>query len=51
MLLVISSPISVAVYLKDAASEGLSARFADGVLTVTVPKIQEKNNVTKISID
>lgn len=39
------------VYLKDAASEGLSARFADGVLTVTVPKIQEKSNVTKISID
>ena len=39
------------VYLKDAASEGLSARYADGVLTVTVPKIQEKNNVTKISID
>ena len=39
------------VYLKDAASEGLSARFADGVLTVTVPKIVEKKNVTKISID
>ena len=39
------------VYLKDAASQGLSARYADGVLTVTVPKIQEKNNVTKISID
>ncbi|MBM6952764.1 Hsp20/alpha crystallin family protein [Enorma phocaeensis] len=39
------------VYLKDAASQGLSARYADGILTVTVPKIQEKNNVTKISID
>ncbi len=39
------------VYLKDAASEGLSARYADGVLTVTVPKIVEKKNVTKISID
>ncbi|OUP10431.1 Hsp20 family protein [Collinsella sp. An2] len=39
------------VYLKDAASEGLSAKYADGVLTVTVPKIQEKSNVTKISID
>ena len=39
------------VYLKDAASEGLSARYADGVLTVTVPKIQEKSNVTKIAID
>lgn len=39
------------VYLKDAASQGLSARYADGILTVTVPKIQEKSNVTKISID
>ena len=39
------------VYLKDAASEGLSAKYADGVLTVTVPKIQEKSNVTKIAID
>lgn len=39
------------VYLKDAASEGLSARYADGVLTVNVPKIVEKKNVTKISID
>lgn len=39
------------VYLKDASSEGLSAKYADGVLTVTVPKIVEKKNVTKISID
>ena len=39
------------VYLKDASNEGLSARFADGVLTVTVPKIVEKKNVTKVSID
>ena len=39
------------VYLKDASSEGLSARYADGVLTVTVPKIVEKKNVTKIAID
>ncbi len=39
------------VYLKDAASEGLSATFADGVLTVTVPKFVEKKNVTKIAID
>ncbi len=39
------------VYLKDAASEGLSARYADGVLTVSVPKIVEKKNVTKIAID
>ena len=30
---------------------GLSARFADGVLTVSVPKIVEKKNVTKVSID
>lgn len=39
------------IYLKDASNEGLSARFADGVLTVTVPKIVEKKNVTKVSID
>lgn len=39
------------VYLKDAACEGLSARYADGALTVSVPKIVEKKNVTKISID
>ena len=39
------------VYLKDASSEGLSAKYADGVLTVVVPKIVEKKNVTKISID
>ena len=39
------------VYLKDASSEGLSAKYADGILTVTVHKIVEKKNVTKISID
>ena len=42
---------SYSVYLKDASSEGLSAKYADGILTVTVPKIVEKKNVTKISID
>jgi len=40
------------VYLKDAANEGLSARLADGVLSVNVPKIAEKqNNATKITIE
>ena len=39
------------VYLKDAATEGLSAKFADGVLTVGVPKFVEKKNATKINID
>ena len=39
------------VYLKDAASEGLTAKYADGVLTVNVPKFQEKKNVTKVAID
>ena len=39
------------VYLKDASSEGLAAKYADGILTVTVPKIVEKKNVTKIAID
>ena len=39
------------VYLKDAAVEGLSAKYADGVLTVAVPKFVEKRNATKISIE
>ena len=39
------------VYLKDASSEGLSAKYADGILTVTVPKLVVKKNVTEISID
>ena len=39
------------IYLKDASNEGLSARYADGVLTVTVPKNVEKKNVTKVAID
>ena len=39
------------VYLKDAATAGLSAKLADGILTVNVPKQDEKANVTKVSID
>ena len=39
------------VYLKDAATEGLSARLEGGVLTVNVPKQTPKANVTKVSID
>jgi HSP20 family protein len=39
------------VFLKDAATAGLTAKLADGVLTVSVPKVQEKENVTKVSID
>ena len=39
------------VYLKDAATAGLSAKLEGGVLTVNVPKQEEKANVTKISID
>lgn len=38
------------IYLKDAATEGLSAKYVDGVLTVVVPKFVEKKNATKISI-
>ena len=38
------------VYLKDAATEGLSAKLEDGVLKVVVPKQVEKANVTKIEI-
>ncbi len=39
------------VFLKDAATSGLSAKLADGVLTVSVPKQDEKANVTKVCID
>lgn len=39
------------VYLKDAATSGLSAKLDAGVLTITVPKQDEKANVTKVSID
>lgn len=39
------------VYLKDAAVAGLSAKLEGGVLSVNVPKQQEKTNVTKVSID
>ena len=39
------------VYLKDAATEGLTAKMDGGVLTVNVPKQQEKANVTKVVID
>ena len=38
------------VYLKDAATAGLSAKLDGGVLTINVPKQDEKVNVTKISI-
>ncbi|MGI6231034.1 MAG: Hsp20/alpha crystallin family protein [Tractidigestivibacter sp.] len=39
------------VYLKDAATSGLTAKLDGGVLTVNIPKQQEKTNVTKITID
>ena len=39
------------VYLKDAATEGLSAKLEGGVLTINVPKQDEKANVTKVFID
>ena len=39
------------VYLKDAATAGLTAKLDGGVLTITVPKQEEKANVTKVSID
>jgi len=39
------------VYLKDAATEGLSAKLDGGVLTINVPKQDEKANITKVSID
>ncbi len=39
------------VYLKDAATAGLTAKFEGGVLTVNVPKQDQTANVTKISIE
>lgn len=39
------------IYLKDAATSGLTAKLNDGILTINVPKQQEKQNVTKIAID
>lgn len=39
------------VYLKDASTQGLTAKLENGVLTVNVPKIQEKDSVTKVAID
>ncbi len=39
------------IYLKDAATSGLSAKLDGGILTVNVPKLDEKANVTKVSID
>lgn len=39
------------IYLKDAATAGLSAKLTDGVLVINVPKQDEKANITKIAID
>ncbi len=39
------------VFLKDAATTGLTAKLEGGILTVNVPKQDEKANVTKIAID
>ena len=39
------------VFLKDAATAGLSAKLEGGILTVNVPKQDQKANVTKVSID
>ncbi len=39
------------VYLKDAVTAGLTAKFDGGVLTINVPKQDQKANVTKIAID
>ncbi|MDD5800034.1 MAG: Hsp20 family protein [Coriobacteriales bacterium] len=40
------------VYLKDAAKEGLSAKFDNGVLTVNIPKLDDKkSSATKVTIE
>lgn len=38
------------VYLKDAATSGLTATLKDGVLTVNVPKKKQDENIQKIEI-
>ncbi len=38
------------VYLKDAAKEGVAATLKDGVLTITVPKHREDQDIQKIQI-
>ena len=39
------------VFLKDAATTGITGKLEGGVLTVNVPNQSEKANVTKVSID
>ena len=39
------------VYLKDAATSGLTAKLEDGMLTINIPKQDAKATVTKVSID
>ncbi len=39
------------MYLKDAATAGLTAKLENGILTVSIPKQDEKVNVTKVTID
>ncbi len=39
------------VFLKDAATAGITGKLEGGVLTVSVPKQSEKANVTKVAID
>ncbi|MCI6844389.1 MAG: Hsp20 family protein [Coriobacteriaceae bacterium] len=39
------------VYLKDAATSGITAKLDGGVLTVSVPKRADKTGATRVAID
>ncbi len=44
------SSMQRSVYLEDAASEGADAKMENGVLTVTIPKVEKKENTYRIEI-
>lgn len=39
------------VFLKDPDASKISAKLEDGVLSIVVPKLEEKANATKVTID
>ena len=45
------SSMQRSVYLANAASEGVTAKMENGVLQITVPKVQSKENSYKIDIE
>jgi len=45
------SSMSRSIYLADAKSEGLKAKLENGILKITIPKEEIKENKTKIEIE